>query len=728
MEQVRRVVVHDRNPVFDPVVLARRPSRAVLLLAALALLIQIVALGEVLAGEGMRVGPFEHVSFAVVALLWLVVGILIFLQRQGSHAGSAFLLSSAVGSIFLALGTLYQVNLLNAMIYAAGLLLFPPLVYAFARWADDTRGRGRWEALLYLPALLLIWPSATGLAHRYTSLAWRLALIVVTLYLVGAIVQAWLDLRQAKTPEGAAQARALLVGLTAGTGPGILTFIIPLVLTGSLTVATGWLPPLILLFLLAMSYAVLLYEFSEADLIVRRGVVYGIITLLIVLAYGALGVVLVASRASVTSPGGGLSFVAVTILVGAAFGPLHYAARRVVDWLLYGQPTERWTLLQALSARLATVMQPGELGEVLVREIDQALHLRGAFLLRREPGGEFAIYHPVGDARALPTMVPGDVIHQAVFDPLTTILLLHAKPLTPGRGETVPVQYEMLDALKVSLAIPLQRGTRASGSPGHETVLCLQPKLSHDTFDRDDLELLAPVIRQATTALDNALLFASLEEKIQELRGAYRRIAGEQEAERARLARELHDGTAQELASLITLSAVAERQLQGDPDAVRATLNRLRGQAEHAYQGVRLASHALRPSMLDDFGLAPTLTRYLGQFGEATGIAIVSRVDDVGELPDDVELALFRVAQECMENIRKHSGAQEAVLHLSRSDGHVSLSVRDTGRGLSVSTRRGMGLAGMRERIEAVGGSIFVEGGSGHGVSVEAIIPVGSNT
>lgn len=720
MEQVRRVVVHDRSPVFDPVVLARRPSRVVLFLAALALLVQIVALAAVLGGAGMRIGAFAHASFAAVAFLWLLVGILIFLQRQGSHAGSAFLLSSAAGSIFLALGTLYQVNLLSAVTYVAGLLLFPPLLYAFARWADDTRGRGRWETLLYLPALLLIWPSAVGLAHHSTSLAWRLAMIAVALYLVAAIAQAWLDLRRAKTSEGAAQARVLLAGLTAGTAPGILTFIVPLVLTDSLPVATGWLPPLILLFLLAMSYAVLLYEFSEADLIVRRSVVYGIITLLIVLAYGALGIILVASRASVTSPGGGLSFVAVTILVGAAFGPLQYAARRVVDWLLYGQPTERWTLLQALSARLGTVMQPGELGEVLVREIDQALHLRGAFLLRRDPEGDFAVHHAVGDARELPPLVPGNAIRQAMFDPPTTILLLHAKPLSPGRAETVPAQFEMLDALRVSLAIPLT--TRE----GHETVLCLQPKLSHDTFDRDDLELLAPVIRQATTALDNALLFANLEEKIEELRGAYRRIAGEQEAERTRLARELHDGTAQELAGLITLSAVAERQLSIDAEAAHATLRRLKGQAEDAYEGVRLASHALRPSMLDDFGLTPTLTRYLAQFGEATGIAIASRVEDVGDLPDDVELALFRVAQECMENIRKHSGAHEAVLELSRRDGHVSLSVRDTGKGLSPPSQPGMGLAGMRERIEAVGGAIFVEGIAGHGVCVEAVVPVGA--
>ncbi|MDQ2743997.1 MAG: sensor histidine kinase [Chloroflexota bacterium] len=724
MDRVRRVVIHDRSPVFDPAILAVPFNRLVMLAAVLALVAQVGALWEVLLGEGMVVGRFDHVGFAVVAFLWLLVGALVFFQRQGNRAGRCFLLASAAGSTFLALGTLYQVSLLNALVYVAGLLLFPPLLFSFARWADDTRSRRPGEALLYVPPLLLLWPSAAALANRHASTAWRIALVLVAAYLLGAIVQAWRDHDRARTPERAAQARALVAGLAAGTAPGILIFILPLVVTGNLTATTSWLPPLILLFLLAMSYAVLLYEFSEADLIVRRGIVYGALTLLIVLAYGALGVVLFISRASVTSPSGGLSFIAVSILVGAAFGPIRYAGRRAVDWMLYGQPIERWELLQALSSRLATVMQPGALGEVVVREIGESLHLRGAFLLRRvdaEPEGRgYAVCYPIGEAVRLQGLVPADAIQAALLDPPTTLLLRHAKPLTAGRREAVPQTFLALDALHVSLAIPLV--TRA----GNETILCLQPKLSHDAFDRDDLELLAPVIRQATAALDNALLFAALEEKIDELRAAYRRIAGEQEAERARLARELHDGTAQELAGLITLSAVAQRQLQGDRDGVRSTLDRMKRQAEDAYQDVRRASHALRPLMLDDFGLAPTLSRYLEGFTEATGIAVDFRLDDPGTLSDDVELALFRVAQECMENIRKHSGTRQAALSLFRQNGHVLLSVCDTGRGLPTGTSRGIGLAGMRERIEAVGGSIRVASGVGGGVVVEAVVPIGS--
>jgi two-component system sensor histidine kinase DegS len=248
--------------------------------------------------------------------------------------------------------------------------------------------------------------------------------------------------------------------------------------------------------------------------------------------------------------------------------------------------------------------------------------------------------------------------------------------------------------------------------------------LGHDAFDASDVELLAPVMRQAAAALDNAALFSRLEDKVEELRQAYVRIAREQEAERGRLARELHDGTAQELAGLITLTAVIDRQMGADDEGARETLRRLRRQAEDAYQNVRRSSHALRPLMLDDFGLIPTLGRFLEQFQQSTGIDVDYAADDVGQLPGDVELALFRVAQECLENVRKHSGAERAELRLQRADGHVRLTVQDFGQGMTVRGERGIGLAGMRERVEAVGGSVRVQSEPSQGVTVQATVPV----
>lgn len=728
MEPIQRVVVRDKHPVFEPRYLSRPINRWALGLAVLSLLVQLVGLIQGLVGQGKTVGWFDHASFAIVALLWLLLGVMVFLQRRAGLAGRLFLLFAASGSAFLGVGTLWYVSYPDAFIFALGILFFPPLLFGFVRAFREGQQWHRSELLLYLPAIILVLPVTRDFATRQaTSPSFKVALVFVAVYLVAAAVQALRDLSFSRTPEESAQTRALLFGLLAGTVPAIAALIEPLATTGTVkSINISWMPPIVLLFLIAMSYSVLLSEFSEGDLIVRRGVVYGALTLAIVVAYGVLGEVLATSHASVTSLSGGLGFVAVTVLIGAAFTPITYLARRLVDWVLYGRKVDRWELLQALSARLSTVMQPDEFGDVLVHEITDALHLRGAFLLRKAEDGQFVVTNTSQAAPfpsrmpAIPTdlVVDSAIVERALSTPARPLLLVHSKPITAAKREDVPERFRTLDGLRSALSIPLV--TRS----GLEAVLCLQPKLAHDAFDADDLELLTPVMRQATAALDNALLFSRLQEKVEELRMAYVRIAREQEAERGRLARELHDGTAQELAGLITLATVAKRQMVGDGGAAMMTLDRIRRQAEDAYQGVRRASHALRPLMLDDFGLAPTLARYLQGFQEATGITVEYMVDGIGDLPDDVELALFRVAQECMENVRKHSGASEARLSLQRQNGNVKLSVADSGRGIPVQRERGIGLAGMRERVEAVGGIIQVGGAANGGVQVEASIPV----
>lgn len=722
MDHVRRVIVHDKPPIFEPETVRRPANRVVLGAAILSLLTQAGAIVDAASGRGLNVPFFDHVAFALVAVLWLALGLLVFLQRRSRSAGRLFLLSAACGSVFLSLGTLYGAGVVEAFLFALGLLFFPVFLLSFARAFHEDRAWQRAELLLFIPPLLLLIPSTSSLAGGHTTVLWRLALLVTALYLLGSVAQAFFDLLGAGTAERAAQSRALLFGLIAGTLPGFALFIAPLVATGGLVTTLTWLPPLILVFLLAMSYSVLLFEFSEADLIVRRGVVYGVLTLVIVIAYAVLGVLLTAGGTAVTSVAGALGFVAVTVIVGAAFAPIQYYARRLVDWLLYGRRADRWGLLQALSARLATLMQPDELGDVLVNEMARALHLRGAFLLRRA-GESFEVRHVAGAAarsgmRFEPVPVgltiPADAIEDALGDGEESVLIVHRKPATAKYEGRLPPRYRVLDDLSAVLSIPFL--TRS----GLQAVLCLQPKLAHDAFDSDDLELLAPVIRQAVAALDNALLFARLGEKVEELRHAYMRIAREQEAERARLARELHDGTAQELAGLITLATVAERQMHEEDGVVRGTLDRLRRQAEDAYQEVRRASHALRPLMLDDFGLGPTLVRYLDQFSESNGIEVEHQIEEVSPLSDDVELALFRVAQECMENVRKHSGARRARLSLCREGLTVSLTVADDGRGMVDAGDPGIGLAGMRERIESVGGTIEVGSEPDGGVRVEA--------
>jgi signal transduction histidine kinase len=367
-------------------------------------------------------------------------------------------------------------------------------------------------------------------------------------------------------------------------------------------------------------------------------------------------------------------------------------------------------------------MSPAELGATLVEEVGNALSAAGALLLSRQDDGQFTVSHEHlsdGSSRGvLGRSVPGSAIRAALGDPPAPLLLVHARPVLPSRRERVPDRLLAFQRLHVSLVIPLQ--TRS----GLEAVLCLRAKRTHEGYNAGDLALLAPVIRQAAAALDTSLLFARLEETVAELRAAYRRIASEQEAERARLAGELHDGIAQELANLITLATVAERQMEAGGEAAGATLAHLRDQAQTAYGEVRRVSHALRPVLLDDYGLASSLRRFAQTFQAASGIEVIVELAEVDGLSAEAELALFRVAQECLENARKHSGTRRAAIHLGREDGRIVLRVADEGRGVSADGSRGLGLVGMRERVEAVGGALRIESQEGRGASIEAAVPV----
>ena len=724
--RIQRVVIRDLPPVLEPTLFVRPANMAMLGAIGLSLSVQVAGIVQVVAGYGNKVGRFDHASFAVVALLWLLLGSMVFLQRRASLAARFFLLSSVAGSVFLGLGTLSGVNVPDALLYTAGLLLFPPLTFSFVRALDEDRPWRPQELLFFVPQVLLIWPMAQDFVLGHKSLAYKLGLASVAIFLLAATIQAGRSLRTARTPHGAAQMRALLFGLLAGTLPGTVLFVAPLVFLGRLVIITTWQPLIVLLFLIAMSYATLLFEFSEADLIVRQGVVYGVMTLAIVAAYGVLGTVLDANRISVTNPVGGFGFVVVAIAIGAGFAPVRRQAHRFVDWLLYGSSTDRWQLLEELSARLETVMQPQDLEHVLVNDLREALHLHGAFLLRRGQDENYRLQQAACGERSnrRTSIVPQDLtmdsatVDAAFVQTPLPLLLVHARPLLPKQQEPVPARYRAFDRLGVSLAVPLN--TRS----GLEAVLCLQPKVRHVAFDANDLEVLAPIIRQASAALDNALLFARLDDTVAELKQAYVRMAHEQEVERARLARELHDGTSQELAGMITLTSVLERQIDGDNSAARQTLHLLRQQAEDSYQGVRRSSHALRPVILDGLGLLPALRRFLEQFEQRTHIAVEISATEVGPLSDEVELALFRVAQECMENVRKHSSSATARLRLNRRDGQVTLSVTDAGCGIHTNAEGGIGMIGMRERLAAVGGTLRVESAPEVGARIEALIPL----
>ena len=264
---------------------------------------------------------------------------------------------------------------------------------------------------------------------------------------------------------------------------------------------------------------------------------------------------------------------------------------------------------------------------------------------------------------------------------------------------------------RTGLWVPLLVRGRAIG------VLAAHDKLGSDMRFADT------DVRLAETFASRAALAVDLSERIAS--DSLRRVVEAQELERRRLARELHDETGQALTSILLGLKSLEEKL-GDADS-RAAAAALRELVVETLQDVRRLAVELRPSALDDFGLVAALERLTTSFSEQTGIAIDFEASIAEErLPEEVEIALYRIVQESLTNVVKHARARHVSILLTRKDDGVKVVIEDDGLGFEVgeSANGGFGLMGMRERLALLGGRLLVESNGETGTTVAAEVPV----
>lgn len=253
------------------------------------------------------------------------------------------------------------------------------------------------------------------------------------------------------------------------------------------------------------------------------------------------------------------------------------------------------------------------------------------------------------------------------------------------------------------------------------------------TFDDDNLRLLAAIGRQMGVALENARLWETLRQKEQLRSELLARALHAQEGERKRIARELHDATGQSLNAILFGLKALEAALASNPAQAQVLVGRLKAAAGDTIRELQSIIYDLRPSVLDDLGLIPALRWYAETRLESEGVRL--SWDIVGEerrLPADIETALFRIAQEAMTNIQKYAQAQQVWVRLGFGLTETSLEIGDDGVGFdpaevlqnSYQDGRGLGLLGMRERAELLGGRFEIASAPGHGTHIRVTLPL----
>ncbi|GAC1703311.1 MAG: hypothetical protein NVS9B4_11080 [Candidatus Acidiferrum sp.] len=226
-----------------------------------------------------------------------------------------------------------------------------------------------------------------------------------------------------------------------------------------------------------------------------------------------------------------------------------------------------------------------------------------------------------------------------------------------------------------------------------------------------------------------------LQEQAKTVRELSGRLLRSQDEERRRIAREMHDGVGQVVAAVaMNIPTIAKEKDKLSPDAARS-LEEIGAMVQEISAEIRTVSYLLHPPLLDEVGLESALRWYVEGFAERSKIGVALELSsDLGRLSQDQELALFRVVQECLTNIHRHSGSSTATVRLSRNDKEARLEVKDDGKGMSGKTQseissgesRGVGLRGMRERVRQIGGALEVQS-NGDGTLVTVALPLSSS-
>jgi len=293
----------------------------------------------------------------------------------------------------------------------------------------------------------------------------------------------------------------------------------------------------------------------------------------------------------------------------------------------------------------------------------------------------------------------------------------------PSKGKTR--EYFLKVGIKSVLGAGMFFGKKLVG------ILSITSIKEYKTFSREEVKLVQTMANQIAVAIENARLLEVVKKHTKDLRDLSAELIKVQENERKRIARELHDEVGQMLQSMKMNLDRVKRNLSSKPqrlEGIEDWLLDTEKLLEQTIDDIRTLTFDLRPSMLDDFGLIPTLRWFVENYTRRSNIKVSLKAKDPKyRFPAEVEITLYRITQEALTNVSKHAQATEASVLVSQRNSTVILSVRDNGAGFDtskvLSAPRGMGLLNIKERVNLLGGSFEIISRPKKGTRLNVNIP-----
>jgi signal transduction histidine kinase len=457
----------------------------------------------------------------------------------------------------------------------------------------------------------------------------------------------------------------LLIGLGGYVSVRILSILVPDPLGNDLLISIALNIAAIFFMLLvpvSISIAVLKYRLWDINPIINRTLVYGALSAL-TMAFYILAVGFFASYFQHRNANLIISFLA-TGVVAVLFEPLRKWLQRGVNRLMYGERDDPATVLTRLSQRLDSALAADSVLQTIVETVAQTLRLPYASISISSIDEEPNIVASTG-------RVSSDLI-------------------------SLPLTYQT----------------------AHVGELILAPRAAGESFSTADMNLLHIIAGQAGIAVHNLRL-------THDLQRSREKIVTAREEERRRLRRDLHDGIGPTLASLSQRIDTAADLVATDPQASIELLKTLKTQVKNTVAEIRRLVYALRPPVLDEFGLVTAIREHVAQYTGPNGLQITFDVTEpMPPLPAAVEVAAYRIVLEAFTNIINHAQATACHITLIAEQDCLRIEVSDNGGGLPNNVRSGVGLTSMRERASELGGEFAVENNPGAGVRVTARLPI----
>ncbi|MBI2852175.1 MAG: GAF domain-containing protein [Chloroflexi bacterium] len=478
-----------------------------------------------------------------------------------------------------------------------------------------------------------------------------------------------------------------------------------------------------------ISYAIGRYRLLDVRIVFRKGLAYSTLTVVL----GALYILLLFTLQIFLHDWTELSSIALgaafAFLVAVLLNPLKNLIQKWIDRLFYRETYDYRQVLLNFSHRISNVLDLNELTQSILDPIIKAMRIKQASLLFPETETRDFVTHFSQNSEGEPVLR----LRLAADSPIVTWLEEESKPLQTELIDAVPrlkglweSERNYLDMLQVAQLCPIMTRGNLTG------ILALGRKESEAAYTEEELALLMTMANEAAIALENARMLESLKNQRLQVEQLLAQVVLAQEEERKRISVDLHDSVAQWLVAASYNLQTCRHLLSGAPNGVAGEeLTKMGNTLNKSLKELRRVVIGLRPPALDELGLTHALRKNVEDL-QADGLeGSFSETGTPCRLPPSVEIAAYRIVQEALNNIRKHAHATKVNVTVRYSRDILSIDISDNGAGFDLSetmdsavTVGHVGIVGMKQRAEMLGGEIKIRTGEGAGTTVVLMLPV----